>query len=97
MHGYDTKHAMHALRIGHQGHELLTTGAITLPVPEPTRSALMSVRRGEPTLSEVIDELHGLTARLEHALVSADMPDEPDRQSVDRFSIAAYQDAWTAR
>ena len=31
-HGYDTKHAMHALRLGLQGVELLSTGRITLPV-----------------------------------------------------------------
>jgi hypothetical protein len=36
-HGYDTKYAMHALRLGLQGIELLTTGRITLPVPEPDR------------------------------------------------------------
>jgi len=34
-HGYDTKYAMHALRLGLQGIELLSTGRITLPVPEP--------------------------------------------------------------
>ncbi len=28
-HGYDTKYAMHALRIAHQGSELLRTGRIT--------------------------------------------------------------------
>ena len=33
VHGYDTKYAMHALRLGLQGIELLTTGRITLPVP----------------------------------------------------------------
>jgi RNA repair pathway DNA polymerase beta family len=35
VHGYDTKYAMHALQVGLQGVELLTTGRITLPVPEP--------------------------------------------------------------
>ena len=38
LHGYDTKYAMHALRIAYQGIELLSTGRITLPVPEPERS-----------------------------------------------------------
>ena len=37
VHGYDTKYAMHALRLGLQGIELLTTGRITLPVPPPHR------------------------------------------------------------
>ncbi len=39
-HGYDTKYAMHAVRLGLQGIELLTTGRITLPVPEPHRTYL---------------------------------------------------------
>jgi uncharacterized protein len=41
--GYDTKYAMHALRISHQGRQLLTTGRIELPVEEPERSRLMQV------------------------------------------------------
>jgi uncharacterized protein len=36
VHGYDTKYAMHALRLGLQGVELLSTGRITLPVPSRT-------------------------------------------------------------
>src|SRR6266436_8510190 len=52
VHGYDTKYAMHALRLGLQGIELLTTGRITLPVPEPHRGYLRSVRRGERPLGE---------------------------------------------
>jgi uncharacterized protein len=47
VHGYDTKYAMHALRLGLQGIELLSTGRITLPVPEPHREYLRSIRRGE--------------------------------------------------
>jgi predicted nucleotidyltransferase len=38
-HGYDTKYAMHALRIGIQGIELLQTGRISLPVPNHTGPA----------------------------------------------------------
>jgi hypothetical protein len=44
---------MHALRLGLQGIELLTTGRITLPVPEPDRAYLRSIRRGERPLTEV--------------------------------------------
>jgi uncharacterized protein len=93
-HGYDTKYALHALRIGEQGHELLTTGRISLPVPEPRRSFLMSVRRGEPTLDEIIDELHATTTRLERQVLGGDLPDEPDRAAIDRFLVSAYEEAW---
>ena len=38
-HGFDTKYAMHALRLGYQGLELLQTGRVTLPMPEPSAHA----------------------------------------------------------
>src|SRR3712207_5861454 len=59
-HGYDTKYAMHALRIAHQGHELLTTGRISLPVGEPERSRLMDVRRGEVPLDRKSTRLNSI-------------------------------------
>ena len=53
---YDTKYAMHALRIGLQGVELLQTGRISLPVSEPERSMLRAVRAGDVALKEVLSE-----------------------------------------
>jgi len=41
--GYDTKYAMHAFRLGCKGIELLTSGRITLPIPEPHRGYLRSI------------------------------------------------------
>ncbi len=96
-HGYDTKYAMHALRIAHQGHELLTTGRITLPVAEPTRSALMQIRRGEVALVDVLAELHHRTARLEEAILTSPLGEDPDRTAVDAFLIDAYRRRWTER
>src|SRR5207302_10986937 len=56
-HGFDTKYAMHAARLGYQGVELLDAGRVTLPMPEPERSSVMSVRRGERSFDEVIEEI----------------------------------------
>jgi hypothetical protein len=40
-HGYDTRYAMHAARLGYQGLELLETGELTLPMPDrPDRAAV---------------------------------------------------------
>lgn len=47
VHGYDTKYAMHAVRLGVQGVGLLTTGRVTLPVPDRNGTYLRRVRRGE--------------------------------------------------
>jgi hypothetical protein len=95
LHGYDTKYAMHALRIAHQGLELLTEGRINLPVREPHRSRLMAVRRGEVELDEVLDELHERIATLERAVASAEVPDEPDRDAADRFLVEAHERVWS--
>jgi hypothetical protein len=96
-HGGDTKYAMHALRIGHQGVELLSTGQITLPVPEPTRSRLMQVRGGSVALDQVLEELDRLTVTLERLAQSADLPETADHDAVDRFLTRAYQTAWQAK
>ena len=73
---------MHALRPGVQAVELLTTGRVTLPVPEPDRSYLRSVRRGEVPLAEVLAEVLAAVTDAEQRLgasqESRDVPTEPD-------------------
>lgn len=96
-HGYDTKYAMHALRIAHQGIELVTTGRITLPVPEPARSRLMSVRAGEPSEGDVRKMLEEAEGDLAAAIATAQLPAEADRAAIDGFLIDAYQHVWAER
>jgi hypothetical protein len=96
VHGYDTKYAMHALRLGLQGIELLTTGRITLPVPEPDRGYLRSIRRGERPLAEVLDAVTETEARLEELRDSAAVPDEPDRGWVDDWLHRSYLYFWAS-
>lgn len=91
--GYDTKYAMHMLRIGHQGIQLLETGTLTLPLPEPVRSHIRDVRFGVPTLEEIVAEGEELEARLT-AFTGADWPDTPDIARIDRFLVEAYREAW---
>lgn len=50
----DCTFAMHALRLGVQGIEYLSTGRITLPIPEPELGLLREVRRGEWDLPRVL-------------------------------------------
>ena len=95
-HGFDTKHAMHALRLGLQGAELLATGRITLPVPEPDREYLRSIRRGERPLAEVLDAIAAAEARLERLRDSASVPDEPDRRWVDDWLHRRYLEFWAS-
>ncbi len=93
-HGYDTKYAMHALRIAHQGRELLSTGRITLPVAEPERSRLLEVRHGEVSSRDVLSRLHEQEALLEDAVLNSELPEEPDRAVIDEFLVDAYRRVW---
>ena len=93
-HGFDTKYAMHAVRLGYQGLELLETGRLTLPMREPIRSRVMAVRVGERSFEDVLAEIDEVQRRLSEALAKTSLPDEPDRQVVDAFLVDAYRRAW---
>jgi hypothetical protein len=96
LHGYDTKYAMHALRIGYQGVELLTTGRITLPMAEPERGALRAVRGGEVPLDDVLDHIDRVVARLDAACDRPGLRERSDVEAVDRFVVRAYRTSWDA-
>lgn len=93
-HGYDTKFAMHALRLGVQGVELMTTGRITLPVPEPDRAYLRSIRRGEVPLAEVTAAVDDAERTLLQLRSSSELPAEPDRAWVNGWLHRSHLDFW---
>lgn len=94
VHGYDTKYAMHALRLGYQGVELLTTGRITLPVPEPHRAYLRSIRRGEVGLTEVLDAVSAAEADLLALQDSPALPEQPDLDWVNDWLHRSHLAYW---
>ncbi len=93
-HGYDTKFAMHALRLGIQGVELLTTGRLTLPIPQPAREHLRAVRRGEVAMEDVLAQVDDLAARLADLRTSSPLPEEPDRAWVDGWLHRSHLRYW---
>ena len=52
--GYDTKFAMHALRLGFEGIELMAQRRLTLPVAQPNLATLRAVRTGQVGFSETL-------------------------------------------
>ena len=93
--GYDTKFAMHALRVGLQGIEAMTRRRITLPVPEPELSTLRAVRTGQVSFAEAIALIEDAEKRLD-GLVSA-CTWQVDRRAVDAFLTRAHLDWWQSR
>jgi hypothetical protein len=94
VHGYDTKYAMHALRLGLQGVELLTTGRITLPVPEPHNQYLRAIRLGRVPLTDVVDAISAAESELTRLRDDSRVPAEPDRRWVDDWLHRSYLEYW---
>jgi predicted nucleotidyltransferase len=93
-HGYDTKYAMHAIRLGYQGIEYLKTGKLTLPMPNIERNWLMQVRRGEWAFAAVIREIEEIEIRLKGLLDTSPLPKRPDLRAIDKFLTNAYLSTW---
>lgn len=90
------KFAAHMVRLGVQGVELLTTGRITLPIPEPDRTWLLELRRGEHTKQEALDRAERLEARID-ALMASDrspLPERPDHVAIDGWMADVHRRFW---
>jgi predicted nucleotidyltransferase len=91
-HGYDTKAAMHALRILYEGKELMETGRISLPGPQ--KNALIDIRKGKWSLEEVLKQAEDVKHECLKAQANSPLPDELDRPAVNRTVAEAYQSFW---
>lgn len=96
-HGYDTKYAMHMLRLGFQGVELLNTGRLELPIAEPVRSKLLGVRRGEADVMDVLNMAGELEADLKALIHDSPLQEHPETEPVEQWMLNTYFMNWKAR
>jgi predicted nucleotidyltransferase len=95
--GFDTKYAMHILRLGFQGVELLSTGRLTLPMPERDRAFVFATRKGEVPLQDVLTKAGELERQIKDLLEDAPVPAEPARDVIESWMVERYTMAWKAR
>jgi predicted nucleotidyltransferase len=94
--GYDTKYAMHLLRLAYQGRELAVSGKITLPLPTEIRNELLDVRGGGWTMQGVLDLAELWESEMKGAFDTSELPDEPDYAAIERFMLTCYIRRWSA-
>ncbi len=95
-HGYDTKAAMHIIRLLNEGIEFMLTGQITLPRPEPERSTLISIRTGEfGSLDNVLELAGEKFEDLASAERASTLPAEVDRGAVNELVAQTYLNSYT--
>ena len=96
-HGFDTKYAMHILRLGFQGVELMSTGRVTLPMPEANRRFVYAVRLGEVPLQDVLTKAGELERQIKDLLDHAPIAAEPARAEIEAWMVERYWECWKAR
>ena len=93
--GYDTKYAMHALRLGFQGIEISTEARLSLPMQDHHRAYLLDVRQGRVSLDDVVVRLEELETTLGSTLEDGSvLGDEPDIVMVNGLLGDLYRTHW---
>ncbi|MEC7524951.1 MAG: nucleotidyltransferase domain-containing protein [Myxococcota bacterium] len=88
-HGYDTKHAMHLVRLCRMAIEILETGEVK--VRRDDRAELLAVRDGALTYDGLIEEAERLKARIREAKRRSSLPDAPDADALDDLAVRLIQ------
>lgn len=92
--GFDVKYGSHALRLGYQGLQVASTGALTLPLPADEREMVLAVKRGEFSLQDVHEMVVDLRTQILAALLKSDLPHFPDKEKIARLSVEMHRQAW---
>jgi hypothetical protein len=92
--GYDTKAAMHCLRLYLECIELMRFGVITLPRPE--RDFLIEARSGAWTLEQFIKEAERLRCEAEDSAVRSQLTEQVDLSAISELIAKVYLAAWLA-
>ena len=94
--GYDTKHAMHLVRLLRMGVEALTEGVIK--VKRPDAQELLSIRDGAWSYEEVVqyaDEMHRRV--MEDLLPKTTLPKKPNVKLAARLVMEVQDSVWATQ
>jgi predicted nucleotidyltransferase len=90
--GYDTKAAMHCLRLYFECVDLMENGKITLPRPE--RELLIEVRSGEWSLERFLDEVKLVHERTLAAVERSTLPERVNKDAISKLVADAHFTQW---
>jgi predicted nucleotidyltransferase len=93
--GYDTKAAMHCLRLYLECIELMRDGFITLPRPE--KDFLIEARSGKWTLERFMREAELLHSEAHEAATQSRLPEAVSIPAISALLAEVCLDAWSAK
>lgn len=94
-HGYDTKYAMHVIRLYLEGKEYVETGKITLP--NPRVDLLVSIREGKYQRSEIEEMGKQFESEALAAQSRSPLPEQVDLAAVSDLITSVYMAYWKSQ
>lgn len=91
-HGYDTKYAMHVIRLYGEAKELMQKGRITLP--RPNKDELVAIRMGKYSLGEIQELGRELESEALAAQATSPLPDVVDRDAISGLITDVHLQVW---
>lgn len=91
--GYDTKHAMHLVRLMRMAKEILTTGQVN--VKRPDAKELLEIRGGKWTLDELLEWAEDMDQQIQGPLYKqSDLRHSADMDMFANVTMIAQDMAW---
>lgn len=94
-HGYDTKHAMHLIRLLRMGTEIMRGEGVH--VRRADRDELLAIRNGSLTYEELVAMAEDYERQLENLYQTSDLPHAPDVGKINQLLIGIYRGFWAQR
>ncbi len=92
--GYDTKHAMHLVRLLRMGEEILSTGKVI--VKRPDADELLAIRDGAWTYEEIVEYAEHMDDRVRNVLYkTTDLPKKPDIKFAANLLMEVQDIVWS--
>lgn len=88
--GYDTKHAMHLIRLLRMGVEILEHGIVL--TYRPDREELLAIRNGKWSYDDLIKYAEDMDMKLQKLYETSKLPHAPDIKKIDKWLIQTTKD-----
>ena len=91
-HGFDSKHAMHMIRLLRMATEILRGDGVR--VRRDDREELLAIRRGEIAFEELVAQADELQRQLDDLYPQSSLPHAPDTAKINQLMVEIYRDFW---
>jgi predicted nucleotidyltransferase len=91
--GFDTKAAMHGIRLMYEALDLLRHGCMTFPNPHARQ--LIAIRQGRFSLEEVVQQYEALKQECEREQTRSPVAEAVDEQKINQVLANVYQSFWS--